>query len=239
MCPDRRATFRLLTCEHGGNDVPARYRHLFDGASAALESHRGYDPGALGVAREMAARLAAPLIFSTTSRLLVELNRSPDHPMLFSEFAASLSRAERQEIVATLYAPYRGSVETTIAAAVGAGHEVHHVGVHSCADELDGDRRDLDIALLFNTDRAREAALCERWVAAMRRVRPELRYRFNEPYRGADDGLTTTMRGTFPPDAYLGIEVEVRQGMIGGAEEQRVIGELLSSTLALSHHESP
>ena len=40
------------------------------------------------------------------------------------------------------------------------------------------------------------------------------------------------MRATFPPDAYLGIEVEVRQGMIGGAGEQRVIGELLSSTLA-------
>ena len=37
----------LFTCEHGGNRIPAPYRRLFRGQRALLDSHRGYDPGAL------------------------------------------------------------------------------------------------------------------------------------------------------------------------------------------------
>ena len=41
----------LITCEHGGNRIPPRYRDLFAGCEALLQSHRGYDPGALTLAR--------------------------------------------------------------------------------------------------------------------------------------------------------------------------------------------
>jgi len=37
----------VLTCEHGGNRVPAAYRALFEGAEALLATHAGYDIGAL------------------------------------------------------------------------------------------------------------------------------------------------------------------------------------------------
>src|SRR3954454_24119921 len=70
----------LVTCEHGGNRIPARYRPLFAGAEALLESHRGYDPGALQLGREIAAALDAPLVSANVSRLLVDLNRSIGHP---------------------------------------------------------------------------------------------------------------------------------------------------------------
>ena len=46
--PERPAL--LLTCEHGGNRIPPRYRTLFQGHRRLLESHRGYDRGALAVA---------------------------------------------------------------------------------------------------------------------------------------------------------------------------------------------
>ena len=52
----------LITCEHGGNRIPARYRPLFRRHRAALESHRGYDPGALAVARDIAAAFDAELV---------------------------------------------------------------------------------------------------------------------------------------------------------------------------------
>src|SRR5436305_13375521 len=48
--PRKRRLLRyelLITCEHGGNAVPERYRGAFAGAARALASHRGYDPGAL------------------------------------------------------------------------------------------------------------------------------------------------------------------------------------------------
>ena len=66
----------LVTCEHGGNDVPPRYRYLFEGIEHLLDTHEGYDPGALALAETLANTLAAPLVASTTTRLLVELNRS-------------------------------------------------------------------------------------------------------------------------------------------------------------------
>ena len=65
----------VISCEHGGSRIPGRYRHLFAGRAALLESHRGWDPGALVMARALSRGLRAPLFASTTSRLLVDLNR--------------------------------------------------------------------------------------------------------------------------------------------------------------------
>ena len=80
----------LVTCEHGGNRIPARYRQWFTDAEALLASHRGYDPGALAMGRTLAGVAGAPLIATTISRLLVEVNRSPHNPRVFS---AAMRRA--------------------------------------------------------------------------------------------------------------------------------------------------
>ena len=40
----------VLTCEHGGNRIPAAYAAYFQSAGAVLDSHRGFDAGALAVA---------------------------------------------------------------------------------------------------------------------------------------------------------------------------------------------
>lgn len=34
----------LVTCEHAGNEVPERWRHLFMGEEKLLTSHRGTTP---------------------------------------------------------------------------------------------------------------------------------------------------------------------------------------------------
>ena len=59
----------LLSCEHGGNSIPAAWRYLFKGKQSILDSHRGWDPGALVCAKRLSAKLDIPLISSTTSRL--------------------------------------------------------------------------------------------------------------------------------------------------------------------------
>ena len=74
----------LVTCEHGGNRIPSSLQPLFRGYRALLATHRGFDPGALVMARQLATAFAAPLVTSTTSRLVVDLNRSIGHPRLYS-----------------------------------------------------------------------------------------------------------------------------------------------------------
>lgn len=224
-------TFVLLTCEHGGREVPAAYEHLFSDARSVLQSHRGYDIGTLGVALRIASRIAAPIIVSTVTRLLVDLNRSPDRADTFSEFTSHLSNDDKERIAAHYYHPHRNAVIRTIEAAIAAGHRVLHLGVHSCTDVLHGQRRELDISLLFDEARPGEGEFAHRYRDSIAAIRSDWRYPFNEPYRGADDGLTTTLRGILPEDRYLGIEIEVRQGLIRTRSQQRSVGDLLATAL--------
>ena len=92
----RRDVGLLFTCEHGGNRVPRRWAGLFEKHRTLLDSHRGWDPGALTLARALSKAMAAPLVVSTTSRLLVDLNRSEHHRAVFSSITLALPDAERR-----------------------------------------------------------------------------------------------------------------------------------------------
>jgi predicted N-formylglutamate amidohydrolase len=201
----------LISCEHGGNRVPARYRGAFAGAQRALASHRGYDAGALELACEFARRLRAPLVYSRTSRLLIELNRSLGHRQSFSPYARRLAPRVREELVARYYAPYRNAIAARVKRGVARGGCVVHLSCHSFTPRLRGVVRSADIGLLFDPRRLGEAALCRKWREALRREKPRLRVRHNYPYRGAGDGLTTDLRRRFGAQAYIGIELEVNQ----------------------------
>ncbi len=236
MCPEgpeaaAHRGFLLLSCEHGGREVPPAYEHLFRGADDLLASHRGWDIGALGVALRMASGVPAPLVFTTVTRLLVDANRSLGHPELLSRFTRDLPRPDRDRIVREHHAPHRSTVTRLVQAAIAAGHEVLHVSVHSCTDVLDGSRRKLDVAFLLDDARPREQDLCERWRRALHTLAPTLRCPFNEPYHGRDDGLTTELRGRCAAADYLGIELEIRQGLIPDDAAQRRIADLLAESL--------
>lgn len=229
----RPAPAVLVTCEHGGNRVPRRYRHLFADQAALLATHRAWDAGSLPVARQLAARLRAPLLSCTTTRLLVDLNRSVGHPRLFSPPVRALPRAERERILAEHYLPYRARVEDWIA---GRRRPVLHVSSHSFTPVLDGAVRNADVGLLYDPRRPRERALAARWKAAMLQLQPGLRVRFNYPYAGRADGLTTAMRRQFPDRRYAGIELEVNQrfpleGGPGWARLRRVLALSLEAAL--------
>ena len=201
----------LITCEHGGNRIPSRYRHLFAGLEALLQTHRGYDAGALALARELARALAAPLFVSTTSRLLIDLNRSIGHPRLYSEATRDAPATIRSEILEGYYLPHRDKVEADIAKAVARGRRVIHVASHSFTPEIDATLRNADIGLLYDPARSGEVDLCRRWQAQLKVCAPELKVRRNYPYAGKSDGLTAYLRRRFPAEVYIGIELEINQ----------------------------
>src|SRR5690606_41948935 len=68
----------VITCEHGGNFVPKKYQPLFKKQETVLQTHRGFDPGTLDLFQYLKP-LSHFSIFSDTSRLLIELNRSLHH----------------------------------------------------------------------------------------------------------------------------------------------------------------
>lgn len=206
----------LITCEHGGNEVPEQYRRLFAGYDDVLAGHRGYDPGTLTLARAFARHFQAPLFFSTTTRLLVELNRSPRHRALFSEFTAPLDAATKRRLLDEFYQPYRRRVATAIAERIAARSRVVHISVHSFTPELNGIVRTADVGLLYDPRRAAERTLCLAWQKMLSARRPDLRVRRNYPYLGTSDGFTTSLRRHFGADCYAGIELEVNQNWPAG-----------------------
>lgn len=220
----------LITCEHGGNRIPAPYRQWFAGEEALLASHRGYDPGALAMARTLAAATGATLIATTVSRLLVELNRSAHNPRVFSTIVRRGPPALRRELLERYYRPYLEQVTRHVADAIGRGACVLHVGSHSFTPELDGVVRNADIGVLYDPARPLEVALCAHWQEALL-ARDLGRVRRNYPYAGAGDGLTTSLRRLFPPDAYVGVELEINQRhpLAGGAAWRRMRREVAAA----------
>lgn len=169
------------------------------------------------MARALAGAFSAPLVSSTISRLLVDLNRSGYHPRLFSAATRGAPAALRERIVEQYYLPYRMRAERLVGQAVSCGYRVVHISSHSFTPQLNGRRRVADVGLLYDPARRVEAALCARWKTALAACAPELRVRRNYPYAGKGDGLTSHLRRRFPPAAYVGIEVEINQGIVRAA----------------------
>lgn len=240
---DAAAPAVVISCEHGGNEVPPAYAELFAGHEALLPTHRGWDPGALELARQMAQACGAPLFAATTTRLLIDLNRSIGHRQLHSEATRSLALTARRDIAARYYRPHRDAVESEIARLIASGRRVLHIASHSFTPELHGVVRQADVAWLYDARRAGERQLAWHWLDALRQRRPELKLRRNYPYEGRGDGLTSLLRKRHAPGDYVGIELEVNQRfcLAGGdawAALRTDLVQSLGDVLALWQHQA-
>jgi predicted N-formylglutamate amidohydrolase len=200
----------IITCEHANNIVPYAYKYLFHDAESELISHTGWDPGALSVANYLAASNKVPIFYSEITRLLVEPNRSLDHPELFSAYTRSLKRSIKIYLLDRYYHPYRDQVEEKIGSMLKNGPVVH-LSVHSFTPVLFSKIRSTDIGILFDPESPLEYSFCGNWLAALQQQLPTFQIDLNQPYSGIDDGFTTHLRKLFSDQNYVGIELELNQ----------------------------
>lgn len=195
----------LVTCEHYTNHIPVAYLPLFGKAAAVVDSHRGYDVGAASLYHRLET-LFDRSFHCPYSRLLIEPNRSLHHRHLFSPFSMQLDKKERTRLIAQLYQPYRKQIEDYIRQ---QGNEpLIHVGVHTFTPKLGNQARNAELGLLFDPKQPREKEIARLWKRELVALE-NIRVRFNYPYRGSADGLTTYLRKCFPFH-YVGLELEVR-----------------------------
>jgi predicted N-formylglutamate amidohydrolase len=225
--------FCVITCEHGGNRLPERYRPLFAGRWSEVHSHEGWDKGALRLAREMAACLGGEHHYSVVSRLLVDLNRSIGAPDHLSDATLSLDPALQEEIFDQYYHPYRRAVERSVSAAIDRGERVLHLSCHSFAEEFEGEVRQAPLGILYDPVRVAEERIAQAWKEGLGQTLPDSEVRFNYPYLGTDDGLVTSLRGRYPDPLYAGIELEVRRDVIALASVRGSLVAALAAALAL------
>lgn len=245
--PIPSSVFLLLSCEHGGNQVPGAYKRLFAPHAELLATHRGWDPGTRYVGEEWSQQCATPLHLALVTRLLVDLNRSEHHRRIFSEISRVLPAQEKEQIKAEYYRPHRHAIQAAAEQAIARGQRVLHIGIHSFTPVLDGVVREADVSFLYDPRRPNERQLCRAWQQALAACSPQLklqlpnqgrfRVRLNYPYRGNSDGLTTSLRRLFTDEQYAGVEIEFNQQLVNRrgrvpAEISRRVLETLPRSLA-------
>lgn len=200
----------ILTCEHASNKLPAAFKNVVP--AEVLKTHRAYDIGAAQVFRKL-VKFAKPEFFSEGkySRLFVDLNRTITNKSAFSDYLRDNAKAKAQ---ATAYwTEYRTAIEKFVESALKPKTQaatIVHLGIHSFTPELNGKVRNTDIGILYDPARPQERAYANVIKAEIKRLYPAMKVRFNYPYRGTTDGLTTTLRKKFG-QRYVGIEIEINQ----------------------------
>lgn len=200
----------ILTCEHASNKLPAAFKSAVP--AEVLKTHRAYDIGAIQVFRKL-VKFAKPEFFSEGkySRLFVDLNRTITNKSAFSDYLRDNAKAKAQ---ATAYwTEYRTAIEKFVESALKPKTQaatIVHLGIHSFTPELNGKVRNTDIGILYDPNRPQERAYANVIKAEIKRLYPAMKVRFNYPYKGTTDGLTTTLRKKFG-QRYVGIEIEINQ----------------------------
>lgn len=202
--------FFIIACEHASGHFPSPYRALLPRTT----DYRAYDLGALTYGRGLARALNAPLFHTMASRLLVDANRSLQHPALHSEVLRQLPRQLKQALIERYHLAYRTQVEQAITDALAQHYRVIHLSVHSFAPTHQGITRDADIGLLYDPQRWYEKQFALSWQARLQPPAPQLRIRRNYPHRRAER-FTTALRQRFAKRDYLGLDVEINQAKIG------------------------
>lgn len=223
----------IVTCEHAGNQVPQQYQHIFSDIKDILESHRGYDPGALEIARFLATEYSAPLFICETTRLLIEPNRSLDNHQLYSEYSRKLCETDHDQILQQYYYPHRNGVEDVISKLT---KPVLHLSIHTFTPVFDEKERTVDMGLLFDPDRKSETDFCAKLMDGLEQMLSDIRIKFNEPYKGTDDGFTTYLRTKFADRDYLGIEIEINQKFRGTEKWELISVGLKEALFELLYH---
>ncbi|WP_338661161.1 N-formylglutamate amidohydrolase [Pararoseomonas sp. SCSIO 73927] len=209
----------VLLCEHASNHIPARYGDLGLPASE-LGRHIAWDIGAAELARQLSARLDAPLLLAGASRLLIDLNRPPGVPTSIPEMSEStpipgnigILAAERALRQAMWFNPFHEAVSALLEARQRAGRRALVVGVHSFTPRYQGVDRAWHAGVLFGG-----AERFGRVLAAAIAEDPALVVGENEPYRiepGIHDYTVPVHGDARGLEAVL---IEVRQDLLGDA----------------------
>jgi predicted N-formylglutamate amidohydrolase len=205
----------LLLGDHASNAVPADIDLGID--PALLDKHIAVDIGSAAVARGLAARLGAPAILANVSRLVIDLNREPDHLGLIphrsdGHWVPGNDSVDRFARIARFHAPYHRLIRDQIR----AQRPKLILSVHSFTPCLEhgGSDRPWQVGVLYNRD-TRAALPAVEFFRARGFVTGD-----NEPYSGRLLNATLNRHGE--GQGIPSIAIEIRNDLIreaAGAEQ--------------------
>jgi predicted N-formylglutamate amidohydrolase len=222
----------VIVVDHASRRIPRRLKDL-GLPEAELRRHIAWDIGALGVARQVAAALDAPLLAQNYSRLVIDCNRDPKVPSsipLLSEASeipgnAGLSEAEITARRVEIFEPYHRQVRELLDERAAAGRPTILVAQHSMTNIYHGVTRPMHAAVLYNRDRRFAGLMLD-----MLRREPGLVVADNEPYFVSDDTDYTIPRHG-EARGLPHVEIEIRQDLVSDEAGQTEWARRISQAL--------
>ena len=222
----------VLICEHASNRLPRRLGTLGLAASE-LERHIAWDLGAEPVARRLSRLTDAPLVLQRYSRLAYDCNRPPDSADAMPEISETtvipgnrgLSPADRLARIGDIYRPFHAAVAELLDRRAAAGVRSQVVSIHSFTPVFKGERRSVELGILFDRDRT----LPERLMPCFATVDA----RYNEPY-GPRDGVMHTLNLHAAPRGLAHAMIEIRNDFLTDERGQAGWAERLAASFAHS-----
>src|SRR5579859_2088539 len=155
---DGRSDFVILV-DHASRRIPKRLGSL-GLPESELSRHIACDIGALSVAQAVSERLDAPLIVQNYSRLVIDCNRDPVTesaipaisevtPIPGNQF---LSAEQRQTRIDEVFTPYHEHIRRLLDERERQGRCTILIAQHSMTDCFKGQRREMQMAVMYNRD---------------------------------------------------------------------------------------
>jgi len=220
----------VLICEHASNRIPRRLGTL-GLAAGDLERHIAWDLGAEQVARRLSRLTDAPLVLQRYSRLAYDCNRPPDSADAMPEVSETtvipgnrnLSAADRLARIGEIYRPFHAAVADLLDRRAADGERSLVVSIHSFTPVYKGERRAVELGILFDHDRSLPDRLMPCFAT--------MDARFNEPY-GPTDGVLHTLNLHAAPRGLAHAMIEIRNDFLSDERGQAGWAERLAAAFA-------
>jgi len=226
----------MITCEHASTRLPGKWHWPADD-QRLVGQHWSFDAGAKEFTREITGRLSSVAVLARFSRLLCDANRPIGSDTMFRKEADGQpvllnepKRLHQHDIdlrIEQLYKPYHAALKRV--------HEVVQptlvLSVHSFTPVYEGQKRDVEIGVLYNNDR--DLPLAEKFVAAYQEL--GIKAALNEPWSAKDGYMFAADQFSTPHTAV--IMVEFRQDLAVKADWRAKVVQATEKLLRENGHQ--
>jgi len=201
ILPGEPGAHCLLIADHAGLAIPERLKGLgvdFD----SIADHRWHDVGSRALTQRLAEKLAVPAVLANYSRLVIDLNRtpesinsvyqpSPDIPSCISETIDGITipanknmpEEDRKQRLSGIFDAYHGRVDQELRRIKQQGILPALISIHSFTPYYEGQERPWHIGTLWYRDQR----MAQPFMQNLRAQNPDMMIGDNEPYSLQDE----------------------------------------------------
>jgi predicted N-formylglutamate amidohydrolase len=205
----------FLTADHAGRVIPRKLGTL-GLPPHELDRHIAWDIGIANVTEIVSQQLDATAVLQTYSRLVIDCNRRPEWASAIPEISeltpipgnVGLTAEDRAARVKEVFAPYHERIGALLDARQMRGQRTVLVAMHSFTPVFKGERRDMQVGVLYGRDSRLARILID-----LLRAEGDLVVGDNAPY-----AITETSDYGIPVHGiargFGNVEIEIRQDLI-------------------------